>query len=284
MRGCTVRETAPRSRAAFEREFEAPALPVVFTRLAADWPAVARWDPQRDGLAHLAQLAEDAPVEVMLSTNGCFSGSTRDHKPTGMLFGEALERAVKPSAGAPPSQNIYLAQAPLQRTGSPQPQPLAPLLADLPAEPPCCVPAAKLASTSLWLSGWRGSCGSIHYDCFHNLLVVLAGKKDVMMWSPAETPSMYPQQVGGEAGNHSELDIAYPTPERHPRFPAALQRAISVTLLAGDALFIPEGFWHQVNSHGTTIAVNYWCGCHAAVEPCYALRSRSCCAQVALCV
>ena len=78
-----VRESAPPSlRDAFEREFEAPSQPVVFRGLAAGWPAVARWDPQRGGLAHLAHLAADAAVEVMLSESRVFSGSTQKHRPT----------------------------------------------------------------------------------------------------------------------------------------------------------------------------------------------------------
>ena len=27
---------------------------------------------------------------------------------------------------------------------------------------------------------------------------------------------------------------------------------------AGDALFLPEGWWHQIDSEGSTIAVNFW--------------------------
>ena len=111
---------------------------------------------------------------------------------------------------------------------------------------------------SLWLSGWQGSRGSIHYDSYQNLLVVLAGRKDVLLWPPSETANLYPQQLGGESGNHSEVDIAHPDTCRYPNFQAALERAIAVALGAGDALFIPEGYWHQVNSSGTTIAVNYW--------------------------
>ena len=34
--------------------------------------------------------------------------------------------------------------------------------------------------------------------------------------------------------------------------------AIRVVLNAGDALFIPEGLWHQVTSSDHTIAVSYW--------------------------
>ena len=113
-----------------------------------------------------------------------------------------------------------------------------------------------LASVSLWLSGWRGSKSSIHYDAFHNLLVVVAGEKRVLLWPPAETASLHPHQLGGESGNHSGVDMAQP--DRYTGFGEALGRAVAVTLHAGDALFIPEGFWHQVGSSSTTIAVNYW--------------------------
>ncbi len=33
---------------------------------------------------------------------------------------------------------------------------------------------------------------------------------------------------------------------------------LSDCMQAGDALFIPEGWWHQVDSQDTTIAVNFW--------------------------
>ena len=133
---------------------------------------------------------------------------------------------------------------------------------------------------SLWLSGWRGSRGSIHYDSYQNLLVVLAGTKDVLLWPPAETASLYPQQLGGESGNHSEVDIARPDASAYPRFQAALDRATGVTLRAGDALYIPEGFWHQVTSGGTTIAVNYWRVASATPRPARCVHAWP--AQVAL--
>ena len=111
---------------------------------------------------------------------------------------------------------------------------------------------------SLWLSGRAGSRCSAHYDNYQNLLVVLAGSKTVRLWPPADTALLYPQQLGGESGNHSEVDIARPCAARHPLFQQALRRATAVTLRRGDALFIPEGFWHQVDSGDATIAVNYW--------------------------
>jgi hypothetical protein len=139
-------------------------------------------------------------------------------------------------------------------------------------------PADKLASISLWLSV-RGSRSSIHFDPFHNLLVVAVGVKRVSLWPPAETRRLYPlvrgaqhvaalhisadaqtsQALGGESSNHSAVDFAAPDFARHPLYADAVAQV--VTLRAGDALFIPEGYWHQVDSEGTTIGVNYWHVC-----------------------
>ena len=64
-------------------------------------------------------------------------------------FGEALQFAFEPTDEAlkrssSAQQHIYLAQAPLLVAAAEQAQPLARLLADLPAEPPCCVVRAPL--------------------------------------------------------------------------------------------------------------------------------------------
>ena len=64
------------------------------------------------------------------------------------------------------------------------------------------------------------------------------------------------QPLGGESSNHSAVDFVRPDAARFPLYARAA--CCCVTLLAGDALFIPEGYWHQVDSDGTTPAVNYW--------------------------
>ena len=64
------------------------------------------------------------------------------------------------------------------------------------------------------------------------------------------------QPLGGESSNHSAVDFVRPDAARHPLYARAV--CCCVTLLAGDALFIPEGYWHQVDNDGTTLAVNSW--------------------------
>ncbi len=67
------------------------------------------------------------------------------------------------------------------------------------------------------------------------------------------------QPLGGESANHSAVNFLCPDVapgSAHPLYAGAVSQV--VTLRAGDALFLPEGWWHQVDSDGATIAVNYW--------------------------
>eukprot|EP00854_Cymbomonas_tetramitiformis_P001838 gene1838-2509_t len=117
----------------------------------------------------------------------------------------------------------------------------------------------KLTATNLWLSVGRTQ-SSIHYDPYHNLLCVVAGGKSVTLWSPELMPAMYPKAIYGEASNHSNVNFTSPDFDRHPKFKEALSRDVRhiAELGPGDMLFIPEGWYHQVDSTASTIAVNFW--------------------------
>jgi hypothetical protein len=54
----------------------------------------------------------------------------------------------------------------------------------------------------------------------------------------------------GEASNHSAVDFADPKPAHLGLFQHARRMAVVVQLAPGDGLFIPEGWWHQVDSAG----------------------------------
>jgi hypothetical protein len=57
---------------------------------------------------------------------------------------------------------------------------------------PLCLQATdRLQHVCLWLSV-RGSRSSIHFDPYHNLLVVVCGQKTVHLWPPSQTRCLYP--------------------------------------------------------------------------------------------
>ncbi|KAL0054747.1 hypothetical protein WJX82_001838 [Trebouxia sp. C0006] len=124
-------------------------------------------------------------------------------------------------------------------------------------EVPDVISHADVTRTNLWMS-IRGSRSSLHYDPYHNLLCMVQGKKTVKLMSPDATDQLYPFSVLGESPNHSHVNFAHPDDQQHPLYKQALQSQQEFVLQAGDALFIPEGWWHQVDSQDTTIAVNFW--------------------------
>lgn len=69
---------------------------------------------------------------------------------------------------------------------------------------------------------------------------------------------LYPQPIYGEASNHSSVALESPDFSIHPRAECLMEYSQKVILNAGDALFIPEGWFHQVDSDNLTIAVNFW--------------------------
>jgi len=129
----------------------------------------------------------------------------------------------------------------------------------------CGIPGVLLQSgssldrTNLWMNIFP-AVSSLHYDANHNLLVVLEGSKHVTLFSPACTKYLQPEAAHGDCPNHSglgplEADSAARTISEQGGDGCA---TCTVTIHAGDALFIPEGWWHQVRSEKCTMALNYW--------------------------
>lgn len=144
---------------------------------------------------------------------------------------------------------LYLAQAPLTAE-------LATLRVDT-ATPPA-ISHLALQSVNLWMSR-SATHSSAHYDPQPNLLCVACGHKEVTLWPPECARHLAPYPLASESPNHSSLPM-----HDRPAFAAAddlarqAGRFFRVRLAAGDAVLIPEGWWHEVQSAEHTIAVNFW--------------------------
>jgi hypothetical protein len=118
---------------------------------------------------------------------------------------------------------------------------------------------ADLVTINLWMGG-KPTATTLHYDSNHNLLVVLRGMKQVQLLSPSATAQLDPRPIYTGGANHSGLQVPAEPEElfRVPRIHKAPPRPWVARLEAGDVLFIPEGWWHQVDSAFRTVALNYW--------------------------
>ncbi|XP_034228744.1 lysine-specific demethylase JMJ30 isoform X4 [Prunus dulcis] len=276
-------EEAPSARD-FESRIESTNVPAVFNGCVKDWKAFSKWNPSNGGLDYLQERVGLCVVEAMLSSSApVFYGDLRSHERVPLPFSafiglckqrmrhsedgsgacfESEQRGLlepvseydrEPYEDAP--QQIYLAQVPIMNTENEERVQLESLREDI--QTPVFLEDKVLASTNLWMNNAQAR-SSTHYDPHHNLLCIVSGCKQVVLWPPSASAMLYPMPIYGEASNHSSIPLENPDFSNYPRAQCLMEYSQKVILHAGDALFIPEGWFHQVDSDDLTIAVNFW--------------------------
>ncbi|XP_040827877.1 tRNA wybutosine-synthesizing protein 5 [Ochotona curzoniae] len=91
-----------------------------------------------------------------------------------------------------------------------------------------------------------------HYDVMDNFLIQVTGKKRVVLFSPRDAPYLYLSGTKSQVLNIDNPDLA-----RYPLFTKA--RRYECSLEAGDILFIPALWFHNVISEEFGVGVNvFW--------------------------
>jgi hypothetical protein len=110
---------------------------------------------------------------------------------------------------------------------------------------------------------WIGNTLTVqsHFDLSSNIACAVAGRRRFTLFPPEQVANLY---VGPIEFNISGLPISMvklnsPDLARYPRFAEALRHSRAAELGPGDAIFIPYGWWHQVESLTPfNVLVNYW--------------------------
>jgi hypothetical protein len=110
---------------------------------------------------------------------------------------------------------------------------------------------------------WIGNASlvSCHYDTFDNLACVVAGIRRFTLYPPDAIGDLYVGPIDHTmAGPPVSLAAGSPPEDvRYPRFSAARERASTVELIPGDALYLPKLWWHQVEAtEPVNLLVNFW--------------------------
>ncbi|XP_068310808.1 lysine-specific demethylase JMJ31-like isoform X1 [Pyrus communis] len=266
----------------FASGIESTNVPAVFSGCVKDWKAFSNWNPCNGGLDYLQERVGLCVVEAMLSDSApVFYGDIRSHERVPLPFSAFIglckkrmhhsedgscvksdrhglpdassEYDSKPYEDAP--HQIYLAQVPIINTETEERVQLGSLREDI--QTPAFLEDKVLVAINLWMNNAQAR-SSTHYDPHHNLLCVVSGCKQVVLWPPSASPMLYPMPIYGEASNHSSVPLENPNFSNYPRAQCLMEHSQKVILQAGDALFIPEGWFHQVDSDDLTIAVNFW--------------------------
>ncbi|TXG63719.1 hypothetical protein EZV62_010713 [Acer yangbiense] len=224
----------------------------VFKGIIKNWKAFSKWNPTEGGLDYLQEQLGKVPFSWTTFVITC-SFSFHLHQ----IESESESETERPSllSGDALPQQLYLAQVPIMNAENEERVQLEALNDDI--QTPAFLETKIIASINLWMNNAEAK-SSTHYDPHQNLLCIVAGRKQVILWPPSASPMLYPLPIYGEASNHSAIALENPDFSVYPRAENSMEYSQKVILHAGDALFIPEGWFHQIDSDNLTVAVNFW--------------------------
>jgi hypothetical protein len=162
-----------------------------------------------------------------------------------MRFAEALE-AVLANLERPDASSVYIGSIPvdINLPGFSKENPI-------PQLPPAAAPR-------IWLG--HASNVSCHYDAYENVACVVAGSRRFTLYAPELIGKLYIGPIDNTmAGQPVSLAASSPEDDRYPLFREIKDQALIAELEAGDALFLPKLWWHQVEGTAPFNGlVNYW--------------------------
>jgi len=232
------RPRAQLSVAEFRDHYLPAGIPLVISDALQDWPLfkLSR-EASRVHFAELQGITRHGDyVKKTFSTE-------RDFRSTPMAeFIASLDTPADPSAtGSPPAymgNNILPAQ----------------LLEQI--RHPLYFDPSLYIAPRIWI-GPKGTLTPLHRDDTDNLFAQVWGEKSFILAAPHHRQAVGTWSTTPEGGLDG-CDFNPDAPD-YLRFPAARQVPfLRVTLQAGDLLFLPEGWFHQVESISTSLSVNFW--------------------------
>ena len=112
----------------------------------------------------------------------------------------------------------------------------------------------------LWV-GHGGGATPLHFDSVSNFLTQVVGRKQVILFPPAQSFHVYPYPVGHQMDNFAMVDVEKPDLDRFPALRRA--QALEAVLEPGEVLWLPRFYWHyvfQLDAPSENISLNFWCG------------------------
>jgi hypothetical protein len=249
----SIETHAQMDRRRFEAEIAPAARPAVLKGLVADWPIVqaAR---SRAGLADFIKRLDGGRQPHVIEAPAAAGGRIfyRDD-----LTAFNFERRP---AGISATLDRLLALADT-------PQPPAVFLESMSAA--AYLPDFAAAHRMPLLDArveprvWIGNAVTIntHFDLVCNIACVAGGRRRFTLFPPGQIANLYlaPLDFTPSGAPVSLVQLTQPDAARFPRFAEALEHALVAELEPGDALFIPYGWWHHVESlTPLNVLVNYW--------------------------
>lgn len=235
----------------FMRKIAEPCLPIVLRGLVRDWPMTRTASESPQQLAdYLRRFDKGSMVEIFTGdaqNRGRYYYSDdlkqfnfeRKH----VKFGEALAAIL----ASPEARSVYLGSLPVEAylSGLERENTLAPIKPG--------------AGPRIWI-GHESNVAS-HYDTLDNIACVVAGARRFTLYAPTLIQDLYVGPIDHTmAGQPVSLAASSaPGDPRYPRFEPIRDQALVAELEAGDAIYIPKLWWHQVEATSRfNVLMNYW--------------------------
>lgn len=221
--------------ARFKSEYLKHGTPVVISAALEDWPLFTMG--REASLEHFAELQgitrHGDYVKKTFSTD-------RDFRSTSMAaFIASLDTPAKPGDTPAYMGNNIVPEKLLKLINYPQ-----------------YFSRDKFIAPRIWI-GPKGTLTPLHRDDTDNLFAQVWGQKSFILAAPHHRPALGTWSTSPKGGLDG-CDFNPDAPD-YQRFPAARDVPfLRVVLQAGDLLFLPEGWFHQVESVSTSLSVNFW--------------------------
>jgi hypothetical protein len=245
---------APPDEATFRREIAEPCRPVVLRQVCTGWSALEAARRSDESLASYLRAHDSGRQAEAFRGAPAIAGRYHcgenlegfNFERETLSLSEALSRIAE-CAAEPERGTLYMGSLAADRH-------LPGFAAEnrLPFLSPDIEPRVWIGNAS------RVSC---HYDTFDNLACVVAGVRRFTLYPPDAVGDLYVGPIDHTmAGPPVSLAAgSAPGDPRYPRFATARERALTVELGPGDALYLPKLWWHQVEATKPfNLLVNFW--------------------------
>ena len=113
----------------------------------------------------------------------------------------------------------------------------------------------RFLEKNIWMSP-HGTSTALHFDTQENFNIQIQGEKSFWLYPPA-IDGMYPYKLNSQASYLSPVSPRDLDRGQYPDFPEDL--GIEAVLGAGQLLYLPYSWWHQVDTTGYgNLNVNIW--------------------------
>lgn len=223
----------------FIKEYYSKHKPVVLKKGIDHWPALKKWSPQ-----YFAETLGDTEIQVQFNreSDTLFERNSEKHRKS-MRMTEFVDMIE--SGGE--TNNYYMTANNTQQNNDA----IRPVFEDLGdfGEGYRKLVNDPTFNTYFWM-GPKGTFTPIHHDLTNNMLVQVYGSKKVTL-----IPAWQVSWIYNDSHVYSKVDFPNVDLKTHPLMQHVTP--VEVTIEAGDALFIPIGWWHCVNGLEKSISISF---------------------------